>query len=185
LPAHAIPFCPLCRTDRNGRSRHTRVGKLPFQGRATRGSSRPRCVFCDRVWQGSSCQNLPFARREAASQQRALDAAGLALHALQRRAPVPSRKLRRSVGRGGWATKIHALTDVLGRPYALLLIAGNVNDIKATPALIERRAPCDTCSVTRDTMQTAFARHCARTVPARSEAYYSLCSTALPRPPPH
>jgi hypothetical protein len=33
---------------------------------------------------------------------------------------------------------IHALTDVIGRPYALMLTAGNVSDIKAAPALLER-----------------------------------------------
>ncbi len=40
--------------------------------------------------------------------------------------------------RGGWTTKVHALTDVLGRPYALMLTAGNVSDVKAAPALLER-----------------------------------------------
>jgi hypothetical protein len=40
--------------------------------------------------------------------------------------------------RGGWTTKIPALTDVVGRPYALMLTPGNVSDIKAAPALLER-----------------------------------------------
>ncbi len=40
--------------------------------------------------------------------------------------------------RGGWTTKVHALTDILGRPYALMLTGGNVSDIKAAPALLER-----------------------------------------------
>ena len=40
--------------------------------------------------------------------------------------------------RGGWTTKVHALTDVVGRPYALMLTAGNVSDIKAAPALLQR-----------------------------------------------
>lgn len=40
--------------------------------------------------------------------------------------------------RGGWRTKIHALTDVIGRPYALTLTAGDVSDVKAAPALLER-----------------------------------------------
>ncbi len=40
--------------------------------------------------------------------------------------------------RGGWTTKVHALTDVIGRPYALMLTAGNVSDVKAAPALLER-----------------------------------------------
>lgn len=38
--------------------------------------------------------------------------------------------------RGGQTTKIHALTDVLGRPFALALTAGNVSDIKAAPQLL-------------------------------------------------
>jgi transposase len=40
--------------------------------------------------------------------------------------------------RGGWTTKVHALTDVIGRPYALMLTAGNVSDVKAASALLER-----------------------------------------------
>lgn len=40
--------------------------------------------------------------------------------------------------RGGRTTKVHALTDVIGRPYALILTPGNVSDIKAAPALLER-----------------------------------------------
>lgn len=32
----------------------------------------------------------------------------------------------------------YALTDVIGRPYALMLTAGNVSDVKAAPALLER-----------------------------------------------
>jgi hypothetical protein len=37
-----------------------------------------------------------------------------------------------------WTTKIHALTDVIARPYALMLTAGNVTDVKAASALFER-----------------------------------------------
>ncbi|QBM77949.1 IS5 family transposase (plasmid) [Sphingomonas sp. AAP5] len=48
----------------------------------------------------------------------------------------PSQAIGRS--RGGWTTKVHALTDVIGRPYALMLTPGNVSDIKAAPALLER-----------------------------------------------
>lgn len=40
--------------------------------------------------------------------------------------------------RGGWTTKVHALAAVLGRPYALMLTARNVSDVKAAPALLER-----------------------------------------------
>lgn len=46
---------------------------------------------------------------------------------------------RQAIGRsrGGWTTKVHALTDVIGRPYALALTPGNVADVKAAPALLE------------------------------------------------
>lgn len=40
--------------------------------------------------------------------------------------------------RGGQTTKIHALTDVLGRPYAFDLTPGNVSDAKAAGLLIHR-----------------------------------------------
>ena len=40
--------------------------------------------------------------------------------------------------RGGQTTKIHALTDVVGRPYAITLTPGNVADVSAAPALLER-----------------------------------------------
>ena len=33
------------------------------------------------------------------------------------------------------------LTDVVGRPYALMLSAGNVSDVTAAPALLERAKP--------------------------------------------
>jgi transposase len=49
---------------------------------------------------------------------------------------APGASDRRS--RGGWTTKVHALTDVLGRPYALMLTAGNISDVKAAPTLLER-----------------------------------------------
>lgn len=39
--------------------------------------------------------------------------------------------------RGGWTTKIHALSDALGRPYALIATPGNVSDIKAAPLLLD------------------------------------------------
>lgn len=35
--------------------------------------------------------------------------------------------------RGGQTTKLHALTDVIGRPFALRLTPGNVADVKAAP----------------------------------------------------
>lgn len=49
---------------------------------------------------------------------------------------------------GRWTTKIHALTDVVGRSYALMLTPGNVSDIKAAPALHEHAGRMRTCSVT-------------------------------------
>lgn len=40
--------------------------------------------------------------------------------------------------RGGQTTKVHALTDVLGRPYAFDLTAGNVSDMKAANLMLHR-----------------------------------------------
>ena len=40
--------------------------------------------------------------------------------------------------RGGQTTKIHALTDVVGRPYAVTLTPGNVAGVSAASALMER-----------------------------------------------
>ena len=40
--------------------------------------------------------------------------------------------------RGGQTTKIHALTDVIGRPFALTPTAGNVSDIAVAPELLAR-----------------------------------------------
>ena len=44
----------------------------------------------------------------------------------------------RKRSRGGWTTKIHALTDVIARPYALMLTPGNVSDVQVAPACLER-----------------------------------------------
>lgn len=56
----------------------------------------------------------------------------------RRSAPRPEQRGRaaQAIGRsrGGWTTKIHTLTDVIGRPYALMLTPGNVSDMKAAPA---------------------------------------------------
>ncbi len=38
--------------------------------------------------------------------------------------------------RGGQTTKIHALTDVLGRPGVLLLTSGNASDVTTAPAVL-------------------------------------------------
>jgi len=42
--------------------------------------------------------------------------------------------------RGGQTTKVHALTDTIGRPYAFELTAGNVSDAKAARLLFNRLA---------------------------------------------
>jgi hypothetical protein len=36
---------------------------------------------------------------------------------------------------GGWTTKVHALTDGIGRPYSLMPNSDNVGAIEAAPAL--------------------------------------------------
>ncbi len=38
----------------------------------------------------------------------------------------------------GHTTKVHALTDVLGRPFALTLTPGNVSDVTVAPGLLAR-----------------------------------------------
>jgi transposase len=50
---------------------------------------------------------------------------------------------RNAIGRsrGGRTTKIHALTDALGRPVAFLLTAGNIADITAAPQLLANVPP--------------------------------------------
>jgi transposase len=40
--------------------------------------------------------------------------------------------------RGGQTSKLHALTDVLGRPFAFALTPGNVSDMKAAPVLLSQ-----------------------------------------------
>lgn len=42
------------------------------------------------------------------------------------------------LSRGGQTTKVHAPTDTIGRPFALILTAGNVSDIAVAPALLAR-----------------------------------------------
>ncbi|WP_416221859.1 transposase [Sphingomonas sp. S1-29] len=55
---------------------------------------------------------------------------------IRRRRGPSAPAIRRS--RGGWTTKIHALTDVVGRPYAMMLTPANVSDIRAAPSLLKR-----------------------------------------------
>jgi transposase len=40
--------------------------------------------------------------------------------------------------RGGQTTKVHALTDTVGRPFALTLTPGNVADVSVVPVLLSR-----------------------------------------------
>ncbi len=40
------------------------------------------------------------------------------------------------LSRGGQTTKIHALTDVLGRPGVLLLTPGNASDVRTAPEVL-------------------------------------------------
>lgn len=47
-------------------------------------------------------------------------------------------------------TKIHAMTDLLGRPVALLLTPGNVCDISATPAVISKSASVQALMADKD-----------------------------------
>ena len=49
-----------------------------------------------------------------------------------------AKKQKIGPSRGGNTTKIHILTDVIGRPFQLLLTAGNVNDVSAAPELINQ-----------------------------------------------
>jgi transposase len=45
--------------------------------------------------------------------------------------------------RGGRTTKIHALTDALGRPRVLLLSPGNIADISMAAALLDAAGPLE------------------------------------------
>ena len=49
-----------------------------------------------------------------------------------------------SIGKtkGGWNTKVHALTDNQGRPVSLLLGAGNRHDLMSAPDLVEGQTNC-------------------------------------------
>jgi transposase len=46
-----------------------------------------------------------------------------------------------SLSRGGQTTKIHVLTDMLGRPAVIRLTPGNVSDIRVADELIEAAGP--------------------------------------------
>lgn len=57
-----------------------------------------------------------------------------------RRVRSKGRRAAQAIGRsrGGRVTRVHALTDVIGRPYSLMLTSGKVSDMKAALALLNR-----------------------------------------------
>ncbi len=52
--------------------------------------------------------------------------------------PSISGEQNQAIGRsrGGFTSKIHGLTDVLGRPGVLLLTPGNASDVTTAPAVL-------------------------------------------------
>jgi hypothetical protein len=60
------------------------------------------------------------------------------------------------LSRGGQTTKIHILTDVLGRPAVIRLTPGNVCDICVADELIEAAGPVRRV-IAAATTPTAFA----------------------------
>ena len=80
--------------------------------------------------------------------------------------------------------------DIIGRPYALILTAGKVSDIKAAPALLGAPGVCATCGLTRVTTPPACGAHCAKRGRSRHprsrqpQAHHPLRQGSLPRPPP-
>ncbi len=74
--------------------------------------------------------------------------------------------------RGGFTTKVHALTDALGNPLKLILTAGQASDIGQAEALL---AEIDTAAVIADKgydsdalVSHLTARHTAAVIPSRS-----------------
>jgi transposase len=67
---------------------------------------------------------------------------------LREGAPLCSRRKRgaqnQAIGpsRGGQTTKIHALSDTLGRPVVIKVTAGNVSDVKMADALLAEVSNC-------------------------------------------
>lgn len=53
---------------------------------------------------------------------------------------------------GGEATKIHAVTDLVGWPAVLRLTAGNVADVSMAGPLMDAACRCAAGSLTRDMM---------------------------------
>ncbi|MBP7339718.1 MAG: IS5 family transposase [Niveispirillum sp.] len=55
---------------------------------------------------------------------------------------VPNGPSTHGISRGGQTTKVHALTDTLGRPVALHVTAGNVSDITMAETLLAEVDDC-------------------------------------------
>ncbi len=75
--------------------------------------------------------------------------------------------------RGGQTTKIHALTDILGRLGVLLLTPGNASDVTTAPAVLAevpgriRRLSADK-GYHADWLRTDLRRNASQTVPGRT-----------------
>lgn len=78
--------------------------------------------------------------------------------------------------RSGWTTKIHALTDVIGRPYALMPTPGNVSDMRAAPVLLEHVGRMSTCSAARGMMPVACGAWLATSAPRLSSLVAATAS---------
>jgi hypothetical protein len=72
--------------------------------------------------------------------------------------------------RGGRTTKIHALTDEMGRPRALVLTAGNTHDLEGAAAVLKlaptrRRLLVDRAYDARKLLQWLVERGCEPVIP--------------------
>jgi transposase len=77
------------------------------------------------------------------------------------------------LSRGGQTTKIHALTDTIGRPFALTLTPGNVSDITVAPTLLARAVGARYVLADKGYDADAFRRrlrqaHAVPVIPGRS-----------------
>jgi transposase len=93
--------------------------------------------------------------------------------------------------RGGQTTKLHALTDVIGRPYALILTPGHVADVKAAPELLARLGRARYLLADKGYDADALRRSLRQTgivpvIPGRRNRNRAIRyeEATLPRPPP-
>ena len=81
--------------------------------------------------------------------------------------------------RGGWSTKIHALTDVIARPFALMLTPGNISDVSAAPALLEKKPEeCAICPATKVMTLTDCGARYDKQVPNHSSPVAKIASAS-------